>query len=440
MSSKTYYVYRITNIIENKHYYGRRGCYCHPTRDLGVKYFSSSTDALFIQDQRQNPQKYKYKILLITSKRKAEQLEIKLHKKFNVASNPTFYNLTEARTNGFSTGGVVGAILVATGEKIKTHAGDPRFKTGEIAHHTKGMRRVKSVITGKIMFVDKNDQQYQTEEWIRPTKDKVVVRYPNSNICFQVSVNDPRYQSGRLVYYRTNTKYSEQTKKKMAENGIKGSNVYHNPNTLEVRYFKVGDVIPDGFIKGQHKKFREEASEKFIGDAFYHDPQTGEQIRIKPGDTIPDSYVKGRNDNFVGFAFNKTTYTLLDLKDRCYQRVPNEHVLKDHQLIYSGHKLENVIVYLFDGKMFVGKHRLLQYLYDMCILSIQEKRTCPIQNGFIDTSRYKNKTKRRIDTLNNDTKHRLLEIYDKTYLREHVTIIPLLDFDWNSHLHVQLIR
>ena len=36
MSSKTYYVYRITNVIENKHYYGRRAYDGNPHNDLGI--------------------------------------------------------------------------------------------------------------------------------------------------------------------------------------------------------------------------------------------------------------------------------------------------------------------------------------------------------------------------------------------------------------------
>lgn len=31
-----YYVYRITNKILNKHYYGSRSCKTHPKEDLGV--------------------------------------------------------------------------------------------------------------------------------------------------------------------------------------------------------------------------------------------------------------------------------------------------------------------------------------------------------------------------------------------------------------------
>ena len=49
-----HYVYRITNIILKKYYYGVRSCRIEPKKDLGHKYFSSSTDKLFIQDQKRN--------------------------------------------------------------------------------------------------------------------------------------------------------------------------------------------------------------------------------------------------------------------------------------------------------------------------------------------------------------------------------------------------
>jgi len=57
-----HYVYRITNILTNKHYYGSRSCNILPKNDLGFKYFSSSKDNDFIIDQKINPQNYKYKI------------------------------------------------------------------------------------------------------------------------------------------------------------------------------------------------------------------------------------------------------------------------------------------------------------------------------------------------------------------------------------------
>jgi len=44
---KFHYVYRITNIITKMYYYGDRSCDCHPSEDIGIKYFSSFTNKFF---------------------------------------------------------------------------------------------------------------------------------------------------------------------------------------------------------------------------------------------------------------------------------------------------------------------------------------------------------------------------------------------------------
>lgn len=102
--SKFHYVYRITNTIENKHYYGVRTSKVEPKLDLGFKYFSSSTDKEFIQEQKSHPEKFKYKIVQRVSTRvEALNLEIKLHHKFNVDINLKFYNKARQTSTGFST-------------------------------------------------------------------------------------------------------------------------------------------------------------------------------------------------------------------------------------------------------------------------------------------------------------------------------------------------
>lgn len=97
-----HYVYRITNIKKSKHYYGVRSA-TNPYKDLGVKYFSSSTDTEFINDQKRNPSSYKYKILFIYDTRKqAAEKEILIHEKMNVGISPNFYNKARATSTGFS--------------------------------------------------------------------------------------------------------------------------------------------------------------------------------------------------------------------------------------------------------------------------------------------------------------------------------------------------
>lgn len=101
-----HYVYRITHITLNKHYYGCRSTKHTPKEDLGVRYFSSSKDKEFINDQCENPNDYRYKIIRICNTRKeAIKLEIKLHNKFDVGINESFYNRVKQSSNKFDTSG-----------------------------------------------------------------------------------------------------------------------------------------------------------------------------------------------------------------------------------------------------------------------------------------------------------------------------------------------
>ena len=121
---KKHYVYRITNKIENKHYYGVRSTKLEPKDDLGIKYFSSSTDRVFIKGQKENPYNYKYKIIKIFSTREeAIKLEIKLHNKFNVSVNESFYNKAKQTGVGFDSTGNLNCVDKLTGKNIyiKTH-------------------------------------------------------------------------------------------------------------------------------------------------------------------------------------------------------------------------------------------------------------------------------------------------------------------------------
>lgn len=91
--NKIFYTYRITNIVENKHYYGFRGTLLNPEDDIGVVYFSSSSNKNFIKEQKEYPERYKYKIIIKTRiKSIAQRFEIKLHKYFKVGTNDNFYN------------------------------------------------------------------------------------------------------------------------------------------------------------------------------------------------------------------------------------------------------------------------------------------------------------------------------------------------------------
>lgn len=103
---KYHYVYRITNKVKNKHYYGVRSSKVSPRDDLGKKYFSSSTDKEFIKEQKEHPENFKYKVIReFETRKEAELLEKELHKKFHVSDNERFYNRCISTLMGFSVEG-----------------------------------------------------------------------------------------------------------------------------------------------------------------------------------------------------------------------------------------------------------------------------------------------------------------------------------------------
>lgn len=105
--ARYHYVYRITSIEQNKHYYGVRTSTILPCEDLGINYFSSSHNTDFIKDQKINTKAYKYKVIKIFKDRlSAAKYEMLLHDKFDVAVNPNFYNMAKHTSTGFDVTGL----------------------------------------------------------------------------------------------------------------------------------------------------------------------------------------------------------------------------------------------------------------------------------------------------------------------------------------------
>lgn len=136
-----HYTYRITNKELNKHYYGVHSCVCSPREDIGVKYFSSSRDSEFIKDQKENPKRYKYKIIKIFCTRiEAIEHEIYLHNKFDVGRNNKFYNNSKQTSTGFDTTGRC-VVKDSKGNTLLVNTTDSRFLSGELVSISKGKTR-----------------------------------------------------------------------------------------------------------------------------------------------------------------------------------------------------------------------------------------------------------------------------------------------------------
>lgn len=117
---KYHYVYRITEKKINKHYIGVRSSKVPPYEDLGIKYFSSSSDKEFIKKQKDTPENFIYQVIeIFDSREKANLYEIFLHDKYNVHLNENFYNKAKQTSVGFDTSGLSFLRSEETKEKIR---------------------------------------------------------------------------------------------------------------------------------------------------------------------------------------------------------------------------------------------------------------------------------------------------------------------------------
>lgn len=198
-----HYVYRITNIVERKHYYGKRSSRVPPVKDLGITYFSSSADANFIMDQKENPQNYRYKVVSVhTDAVSAISKEIKLHDKFNVHKNNSFYNKAKQTMNKFD----------RTGQK----------------HSEQSIQKMKLAQKGRTVteaakekLRKANTGKTATEE----TKLKLSLSHLGKKHSEEARKNMSKARSGVNHHYYGKT-LSEETKRKMSEarSGVKNAN------------------------------------------------------------------------------------------------------------------------------------------------------------------------------------------------------------------------
>jgi len=104
---KNNFVYLIYNKVTKKMYIGTKSSNDEPKDVIGVTYFSSSCDDEFMNEQKEHPENFKYRVLKNFDKREdAINLEIFLHKKYKVAGSERFYNLSNQTSEGWDTTGV----------------------------------------------------------------------------------------------------------------------------------------------------------------------------------------------------------------------------------------------------------------------------------------------------------------------------------------------
>jgi hypothetical protein len=209
-------VYRITNIAEKKHYYGYKSSIIHPSKVIGITYFSSLTKEegiAFRKDQKENPQNYKYKIVqLFDTKEEALNREIKLHKKFNVKTHPNFYNKANQTSTGFDTTGtsyeslesrLKKSIRMITDNKNRDMSGEnnPMFGSHRTGADNPFYGKTHSQKTRDLISIAgtgcKPDEESRNK-MSTAAKGKQTFRYLSDGTFGRTSVDDPRWKTGEI--------------------------------------------------------------------------------------------------------------------------------------------------------------------------------------------------------------------------------------------------
>ena len=196
-------------------------------------------------------------------------------------------------------------------------------------------------------------------------KGKINVRIPEGEVL-RVSVDDPRLKSGEFVYAICGRSHTEETKRKMSENGIKGRICVHDENGV-IKYVSEEETknYTVGYTEERKQKLSDAATDLF----FYVNETTGETKRIKKGEPVPEGFIRKRVKcgKFVGFDTINENIRVFDIKDKAQRMVPRTAVdFRRHILLPLADNAKNNYL-VFNGFVFVDIEALTDYLLDIGI-------------------------------------------------------------------------
>lgn len=192
------------------------------------------------------------------------------------------------------------------------------------------------------------------------SKGKVSVKDVDGN-KFRVAVDDERLKTGELIYNSCGHKCSDETKRKMSENGNKGKVCVHNEN---------GDIL---FVSeaeaGNYRIGFSEARKRVCVDAatdfyFYTNEETGKTIRVKKGGEVPVGYIRKREKRggFVGFDDINKNVRAYDIKEHKLVMIPKQVIDFQRYIIQQPTKLEDVNYIKINGLVYIVVQDLYRYL------------------------------------------------------------------------------
>ena len=287
IDKKYHYLYKTTNLINNKYYYG-----IHSTNNIDDGYLGSGT-YLRRAIRKYGKDNFKREIIkMFDSREELVQAEIEIITE-TVLKDKQNMNC-QYGGEGFNTIGMV-TVRDKNGVCFKVFCNDPRYLSGELISVVKNQVTVKDnnnnifnvhiydkrYLSGELNSITKNtilvkdingnnfrininDERYLSGELISYTTGKIQVKDINGNNLL-VDKNDPRYLNGELTHFFQGKKHTDETKKKMSQsskgmcvgekNGSFGTCWITKDNeNKKIKKEELNHYLNNGWFKGRNIK------------------------------------------------------------------------------------------------------------------------------------------------------------------------------------------
>ncbi len=248
-----YYVYKITNIVNNKIYIG-----VHKSDSIQSDQYLGSGKILNVAVIKYGRDKFKRDILYEFENKQSAYAMQKLIVDKQFVKRKDTYNIKQGGDGGWyrlnetqniehiSKGKVV--VRDKDGNIFQTDVDDPRYLSGQLVSHIKGKVTVKDS-NGITFQVDKSDPRYISGQLVGNQKGFIIAKDPNGIIA-RVSKDDPRWLSGQLVgVAKGNILQGHQLGDKNSQYGT-----IWVTNGIQNKKIKKEQNIPQGWRRGRKLK------------------------------------------------------------------------------------------------------------------------------------------------------------------------------------------
>lgn len=206
-------------------------------------------------------------------------------------------------------------------------------------------------------------------------KGTVLVKDPNfPEDLFKVSVEDQRYISGELVFFRLGEKQTDQCKKNISESN-KGKICLYHAESEGVRYAwseqEASELEKIGFLRGTRPSSKRLLSEIISNMVWIHHPVTKEVIRADSSSPLPEGFVAGRGEfNNVGAVIGGRWLCVYDIDELRKTKIAPESIYPTRHIVAATHR-DVKKIFLFNDLVSVTS-KSLHSNFAMCGVYVPE--------------------------------------------------------------------